>query len=64
MIYRGLVTAVDARGVYVRVAALGASAFGPIRWVGAGEPAPGDGVLVADCGDAVFPDLVVIGVVA
>ena len=63
MIHRGVVTAADTRGVYVRVAALGPTSFGPIRWIGA-EPDPGDFVVVADCGDTASPDLIVIGVVA
>ena len=62
--YRGQVTAVDAKGVYVLVPSLHPTApFGPLDHVDT-APTTGDRVLVADCGDEATPDLVVIGVVA
>ena len=58
--YRGQVTAVDAKGVYVLVPSLHpTAAFGPLDHVGA-RPAVGARVLVADCGDESAPDLVVM----
>ena len=58
--YRGQVTAVDAKGVYVLVPSLHPTApFGPLDHVGA-RPAVGARVLVADCGDESAPDLVVM----
>ena len=58
--FRGQVTAVDAKGVYVLVPSLHPTqAFGPLDHVGA-RPAVGARVLVADCGDESTPDLVVM----
>lgn len=59
--YRGQVTAVDAKGVYVLVPSLHPTApFGPLDHVGA-RPAVGARVLCADVGNEASPDLVVIG---
>ena len=62
MMHRGRVTAVDAKGVYVRAASLGQGVF-LCAHVGA-APSVGDSVVVADTGTPGFPDLIVIGVVA
>lgn len=59
--YRGKVTKVDTKGVYVQTAEFGV--LGPCQYVGA-APDPGDPVLVADVGDEAAPDLIVIGVVS
>ena len=59
MMHRGRVTAVDAKGVYVRAGSLGQGVF-LCGLVGA-RPAVGASVLVADTGDPGCPDLTVIG---
>lgn len=63
MIYRGVVTAADSRGVFVRVSALSAvSSFGPLQApYGVGPFEVGDSVVVADAGDGWAPDLMVLG---
>lgn len=58
---RAVVTAIDARGVYVRTSEFGD--VGPIQWIG-DAPAPDDRVIVGNAGDDVTPDLVVLGVVS
>ena len=59
--FRGKVTAVDARGVYVLVPDLHPTvAFGPCQWAGA-RPAAGATVLCVDVGDAASPDVVIVG---
>lgn len=60
MIHRAVVTAADTRGVYVRVAALGPTAIGPIGWLG-DKPVVGERVFVGDAGDGATPDMVVLG---
>ena len=66
MIFRGVVTAADSRGLFVRIAALSAvSSFGPLLTAnGAGPFGVGDSVLVANAGTETVPDFVVIGDVA
>ena len=55
---RGRVSAVDAQGVYVRTFRFGLS--GPLPWIGT-RPAVGASVVLADCGGAGMPDLIVVG---
>jgi len=59
--YRGKVTAVDAKGVYVQTAEFGV--LGPCQYVGT-VPDPDDSVVVADVGGEAAPDLIVIGVLS
>lgn len=62
--YRGVVTKVDLRGVYVRVADVSSSPIGPCEYLGS-APTAGDRVLVADVSASpVSPDLIVIGVLS
>lgn len=62
--YRASVTRVNAAGVWLVCPLLLAGVeFGPCQYVG-DAPAAGEAVLVADLGDAVSPDLVVIGVMS
>lgn len=58
-VHRGRVTAVDTKGVYVRVAALGPDVVGPLEWLGS-KPKANDGVLVLNAGTESAPDLVVM----
>lgn len=57
-VHRGRVTAVDTKGVYVRVAALGPDVLGPLEWVGS-RPGVDEGVLVLNAGSEAAPDLLV-----
>ncbi len=59
MIYRGRVTAVDAKGVYVRAGSLGQGVF--LCAYQGGKPSVGASVLVADTGSEACPDLTVVG---
>lgn len=62
--HRATVVAVSGAGVWVTCPAiLPGVRFGPCQHVGS-APSVGDSVLVADLGDAVSPDLVVIGVLS
>lgn len=58
-VHRGRVTAVDTRGVFVRVAALGPDVLGPLEWLGS-KPNTDDGVIVLNAGSESAPDLVVV----
>ena len=58
-VHRARVTAVDARGVFVRAAALGPDIVGPLEWLGS-KPKADDGVLVLNAGSEAAPDLVVM----
>lgn len=58
-VHRGRVTAVDTKGAYVRVAALGPDVIGPLEWLGS-KPEANDGVLVVNAGSDSAPDLVVM----
>lgn len=61
MIYRAVVSKVTAAGVWVRVADLVPGFdFGPCQRVGS-APSVGASVLVVDVGEAIDPDLIVVG---
>lgn len=57
-VMRGRVSAVDTKGAYVRVAALGPDVIGPLEWVGS-RPGVDEGVLVLNAGSEAAPDLLV-----
>lgn len=59
MFYRGYVTAIDSRGVYVQIAEFGPDPIGPLPYLM--RSLVGARVIVANTGDEVAPDFVVIG---
>lgn len=61
MVYRALVVGVSSAGVFVEVPGLAPGmTFGPCQRIGS-APSVDDIVAVADVGDGIDPDLIVLG---